>query len=153
MSYQIWEPQFEPPAPEGQPGPAGRVVAGTVGDLAQAEISPDGATITAVVLTGRMTSTNKVFDLVPPHLSVISVSRSSGQPLRVLYQRNLGHTANINQGPDFLQLSQDGAGQHWLLSGGLSCAGQCTAGFNGWLRDGGLVPLPPVTGQELNEAW
>jgi hypothetical protein len=121
--------------------------------LAQAEISPDGATITAVVLTGRMTSTNKVFDPVPPHLSVISVSRSSGQPLRVLYQRNLGHTANINQGPEFLQLSQDGAGQHWLLNGGLSCAGQCTAGFHGWLRDGGLVPLPPVTGQELNEAW
>jgi hypothetical protein len=121
--------------------------------LAQAEISPDGATITAVVLTGRMTSTNKVFDLVPPHLSVIQVSRSSGAPLRVLYQRNLGHTGDINQGPDFLQLSQDGAGQHWLLSGGLSCTGQCTAGFNGWLRDGGLVPLPPAADQELNEAW
>jgi len=36
MSYQIWEPQFEPPAPEGQPGPAGRVVAGTVGETSAA---------------------------------------------------------------------------------------------------------------------
>jgi RNA polymerase sigma-70 factor (sigma-E family) len=36
MSYQIWEPQFEPPAPEGQPGPAGRVVAGPVGETSAA---------------------------------------------------------------------------------------------------------------------
>jgi hypothetical protein len=118
--------------------------------LAQAQISPDGATITAVVLTGRMSSTGKVFDLVPPDLSVIQVSRSSGQTLRVLYQRHLGHTGDINRGPDFIQLSQDAAGQHWLLSSGLSCTGQCMGAFNGWLRDGGLVPL---AGQELNEAW
>ena len=101
-----------------------------------------------------MTSTQKVFDLVPPDLSVIQVSRSSRQPLRVLYQRNLGRTSDINTGPDFLQLSQDGAGQHWLLNGGLGCpASRCTDGFHGWLRDGRLVPLPPVTGQEVNEAW
>ncbi len=122
--------------------------------IAQAEISPDGTTITAVVLTGRMTSTHGARDTVPPDLSVIQVSRSSGQLLRVLYQRNLGRTPVINTGPDFLQLSQDGPGQHWLLNGGLACAaGRCTAGFNGWLRDGGLVPLPPVTGREVDEAW
>jgi hypothetical protein len=122
--------------------------------IAQAEISPDGTTITAVVLTGRMTSTQKVFDLVPPDLAVIQVSRSSRQPLRVLYQRNLGRTSDINTGPDFLQLSQDGAGQHWLLNGGLACpVGRCTDGFHGWLRDGRLVPLPPGAGQEVNEAW
>jgi len=83
---------------------------------------------------------------------VIQVSRATGQPLRVLYQRNLGRTTDINTGPDFLQLSQDSAGQHWMLNGGL-CAGHCTDGFNGWLRDGRLVPLPPVTGREVNEAW
>ncbi len=122
--------------------------------IAQAEISPDGTTITAVVLTGRMGSVHGAHDTVPPDLSVIQVSRSSGHLLRVLYQRHLGHSTVINTGPDFLQLSQDGPGQHWLLNGGLACpAGRCTAGFNGWLRDGGLVPLPPVTGREVNEAW
>ncbi len=50
---------------------------------------------------------------------MIQVSRSSGQLLRVLYQRKLGRTTDINTGPDFLQLSQDSAGQHWLLNGGL----------------------------------
>ena len=122
--------------------------------IAQAEISPDGTTITAVVLTGRITSAHGIRAVAPPDLSVIQVSRSSRQPLRALYQRNLGLVADINTGPDFLQLSRDGSGQHWLLNGGLTCAaGRCTAGFNGWLRDGGLVPLPPVTGQEVNEAW
>ena len=59
--------------------------------------------------------------MTPEDLSVIQVSRSSGQLLRVLYQRNLGRTTVINTGPDFLQLSQDGQGQHWLLNGGLAC--------------------------------
>lgn len=122
--------------------------------IAQAEISPDGTTITAVVLTGRRSRAHQVADLTPENLAVIQLSRSSHQPLRVLYQRNLGRTTDINTGPDFLQLSQDGAGQHWLLNGGLTCpAARCTNGFNGWLRDGRLVPLPPVTGQEANEAW
>ena len=122
--------------------------------IAQAQISPDGTTITAVVLTGRTSSAHQVADLTPEDLAVIQVSRSSGQLLRVLYQRKLGRTTDINTGPDFLQLSQDGPGQHWLLNGGLACpSGRCTAGFHGWLRDGGLVPLRPVTGQVIDEAW
>ena len=36
MSYQIWEPRFGPPSPEGQAGPAGRVAAGTVGETSAA---------------------------------------------------------------------------------------------------------------------
>ena len=120
--------------------------------IAQAQITPDGTTITAVVLTGRMSSAHGLSDMVPPDLSVIQVSRATGQLLRVLYQRNLGRTTEINNGPDFLQLSQDSAGQHWMLNGGL-CAGPCTDGFNGWLRDGGLVPLVPHNGRELNQAW
>jgi hypothetical protein len=120
--------------------------------IAQAQITPDGTTITAVVLTGRRSSAHGVSDTVPPHLSVIQVSRATGQLLRVLYQRNLGRTTDINNGPDFLQLSQDSAGQHWMLNGGL-CVGPCTDGFNGWLRDGGLVPLVPLNGRELYQAW
>ena len=120
--------------------------------ISQAQITPDGTTITAVVLTGRMSSAHGVSDLVPPDLSVIQVSRATGQRLRVLYQRNLGRTTDINTGPDFLQLSQDSAGQHWMLNGGL-CVGHCAGGFNGWLRDGQLVPLPPVNGREVDQAW
>jgi hypothetical protein len=120
--------------------------------IAQAQITPDGTTITAVVLTGRMSSAHGVSDMVPPHLSVIQVSRATGQLLRVLYQRNLGRSSDVNNGPDFLQLSQDGAGQHWMLNGGL-CVGHCTDGFNGWLRDGALVPLIPLNGRELSQAW
>jgi hypothetical protein len=120
--------------------------------IAQAQITPDGTTITAVLLTGRMSSAHGVSDMVPPNLSVIQVSRATGQLLRVLYQRNLGRTWDINNGPDFLQLSQDSAGQHWMLNAGL-CVGPCTDGFNGWLRDGGLVPLVPLNGRELNQAW
>ena len=39
-----------------------------------------------------------------------------------------------------------------MLNGGL-CVGHCTDGFNGWLHDGRLVPLPPVNGREADEAW
>lgn len=39
-----------------------------------------------------------------------------------------------------------------MLNGGL-CAGHCTDGFNGWLRDGQLVPLPPVNGRDVYESW
>jgi hypothetical protein len=121
--------------------------------IAQAQISPDGTTITAVVLTGRKISSHGLSDLLPPHLSVIQVSRASGQPLRVLYQRYLGRTTRMNTDPDVLQLSQDSAGQHWMLSGGLCGGLHCQGAFNGWLRDGLLVPLPPVTGREADEAW
>jgi hypothetical protein len=120
--------------------------------IAQAQISPDGSTITAIVLTGRVKNTPAIRSMVPSKLTVIQVSATTGQPRRVLYQRNLGAVTEINNGPDFLQLSQDGAGQHWMLNGGL-CAGNCTDGFNGWLRDGQLVPLPPVNGRDVYESW
>ena len=121
--------------------------------IAQAQISPDGTTITAVVLTGRIVAARMVSGIwFPRSLSVIQVATATGQPLRLLYQRHLGRTTVINTGPDFLQLSQDGAGQHWMLNGGL-CAGHCTDGFNGWMRDGRLVPLSPVNGREVGQAW
>ncbi len=70
----------------------------------------------------------------------------------MLYQRYLGRVTRLSR-PDVLQLSQDTAGQHWMLSGGL-CAGlHCRGAFNGWLHDGFLVPLAPVSGREADEAW
>ena len=90
--------------------------------------------------------------LVPPDLSVIQVSRASGQPLRVLYQRNLGRTTRSTPVPTSSSSARTAPGQHWMLNGGLA-RGHCTGGFNGWLRDGALVPLSPVNGREVDEAW
>lgn len=118
--------------------------------IAQAVVSPDGRTITAVVLTGRMTTSHGKTDVVPPDLSVTQLSRATGQ-LHVLYQRYLGQPVRMTLAPDVLQLSQDAAGQHWMLNGGV-CGSRC-GGFNGWLRDGHLVPLPPVHGYEVDQAW
>ena len=121
--------------------------------IVQAQISPDGTTITAVVLSGRKTTSHGASDLLPPNLSVIQVSTASGRPLRVLYQRYLGRITRMNSGPDVLQLSQDTAGQHWMLSGGLCGGLHCQGAFNGWLHNGLLVPLAPVSGREADEAW
>ena len=91
-------------------------------------------------------------DLLPPNLSVIQLSRATGQ-LRVLYQRYLGDSFGSIFAPDVLQLSQDAAGQHWMLNGAV-CRDHCPGGgFNGWLRDGQLVPLSPADGQEVDQAW
>jgi hypothetical protein len=120
--------------------------------IAQAQISPSGSTITAVVLSGGKTSSHGHSNL-PPNLAVIQVSRASGQPLRVLYQRYLGRIITMGAGPNVLQLSQDSAGRHWMLSSRVCDGVSCRAAFNGWLRDGQLVPLPPVTGREADEAW
>ena len=120
--------------------------------IAQALISPDGRTITAVVLAGPVKGSRQISGMVPENLSVRRISAATGGTLQVLYQRRLGNTDEVNIGPDFLQLSQDSAGQHWMLNGGL-CAGHCTDGFNGWLNDGRLMPLPPVNGRDYNEAW
>lgn len=120
--------------------------------LAQALISPDGSALTVIVLTGLVKGSQQISGMVPGNLSVRKISAVTGRTLKVLYQRPLGNTSEVNIGPDFLQLSQDSAGQHWMLNGGL-CAGHCTGGFNGWLHEGRLVPLPPVSGREYNEAW
>ena len=120
--------------------------------IVQALISPDGRTITAVVLTGRMASSHNEPDPLPPNLSVIQLSRATGQ-LHVLYQRYLGDSFGSIFAPDVLQLSQDAAGQHWMLNGAV-CRNRCPGGgFNGWLRGGQLVPLAPADGQEGDQAW
>jgi hypothetical protein len=89
-----------------------------------------------------------VSDGTPEVVSVeqISLAARTHQP-RVLYQRNMGRTTSTNTVPDFVALSADGAGQHWMFNAGVS------AGFNGWIYNGRLMPLRPVNGRIASEAW
>jgi hypothetical protein len=117
-------------------------------DIAQAVISPDGSTITAVVVTQPAAPT--VYDA--ENLSVEQISVATGDLLRVLYQRQMGVGSIPGYGiPDPLSLVPDGAGQHWLLNVGY-CVG-CGTGFNGRIEQGTLVPLPPTGGNLVYEAW
>ena len=118
----------------------------------QALISPDGATITAVVLRGRVVGNTQISGSVPQQLSVQRFSVVTGQPLTVLYRHRLGDTSEVNGAPHFLALTQDALGQHLMLDIGL-CAGHCTDGVNGWIHDGRLVPLQPADGREADQAW
>jgi hypothetical protein len=120
--------------------------------IAQAVISPDGSTITAIVLTGAVIGNPSVSGIFPDNLAVEQISVRTGKLLRVLYRRELGDTSGVNGVPDPLALMPDGAGQHWLLNGGI-CSDSCTTGFNGWLDRGTLVPLPPADGRLAYEAW
>ena len=120
--------------------------------IAQAVISPDGSTITAIVLTGRTTGNPNISGMFPDHLAVEQISARTGQLLRVLYRRELGDTSEVNLVPDPLALMPDPAGQHWLLNVGI-CSGSCTTGINGWIDDGTLVPVAPADGRLAYEAW
>jgi hypothetical protein len=120
-------------------------------DIVQAQISPDGTSVTAVVLRGHAVG----YGHVPPYLSVerISVVEGTiGRLLAVLYQRRLSNTADTGTAPDFIALSQDATGQHLLLSGGF-CGYGCRGGFNGWIHDGRLVPVQPPDDRESDQAW
>jgi hypothetical protein len=120
--------------------------------IAQAVISPDGSTITAIVLTGPVIGNAEVSGGFPDDLAVEQISARTGKLLRVLYRRELGDTSGVNGVPDPLALMPDPAGQHWLLNGGI-CAGSCTTGFNGWIDHGTLVPLAPTNGRLAYETW
>lgn len=121
--------------------------------IAQALISPDGSTITAVLMSGPVIkSKNQGPGLAPDHLSVQQISVATGKQQAVLYQRRIGATSGVNDVPDFLALVADGAGTHLMLNGGV-CSGMCQSGFNGWLHDGRLIPLQPSDGRETGETW
>lgn len=120
--------------------------------IAQALISPDGQTITVIVLRGSVVGSPAGTGLTPDNLSVEQISAATGKLLRVLYRRHLGSTFEINGVPDFLALTADGTGQQVMLNGGI-CVGHCTSGFNGWLHGGRLIPLQPADGREAGEAW
>jgi hypothetical protein len=120
--------------------------------IAQALISPDGSTITAMVLSGRVIGTQGVGGNAPDIMTVEQISVATGRGLGVLYHRRLGPTSIVNGVPDFLALIPDGTGSHWILNGGI-CVGNCTSGFNGWIGHGRLVPLRPADGRLAAEAW
>lgn len=120
--------------------------------IAQAVISSDGSTITAIVLRGPVVGTKNISGSVPDNLSVEQISVVTGQRLSVLYRRHLGPTDEVNGVPDFLALYPDASGQNWMLNGGI-CSGHCVTGFNGWIDNGRLVPLQPTDGRMADEAW
>jgi hypothetical protein len=116
---------------------------GPLPEIVQAQISPDGRSVIAVVLRGQVPG----YGHVRRYLSVERISvvpGSEGQVLAVLYQRRLTDTFDPGRLPEFIALSQDATGQHLLLSG---------PGFDGWIHDGRLVPLPPGNGREVDQAW
>lgn len=127
-------------------GVGGHVIlyqSGPLPEIVQAQISPDGRSVTAVVLGGKVPG----YGHVRRYLSVdrISVAGSSvGRVLAVLYQRRLTDTFDPGVVPDFLALGQDATGQHLLLGG---------PGFDGWIRGGRLVSLPPGNGREADQTW
>jgi hypothetical protein len=122
--------------------------------IAQAVISPDGSTITAIVLTGPATGSPSIKGSFPDHLAVEQISVRTGKLLAVLYRRELGEPSLVIGVPDPLALTPDPAGQHWLLNVSI-CSGPCTAGSwsNGWIDRGTLVPLPPTDRMPGYEAW
>ena len=121
--------------------------------IAQALISPDGSTITAVLLSGPVVkSKNQGPGMAPDRLSVQQISVATGKQQAVLYQRRIGATSAVNTVPDFLALVADGAGTHLMLNGGI-CSGTCQSGFNGWIHGGRLIPLQPSDGRETGETW
>jgi hypothetical protein len=108
-------------------------------------ISPDGKTIIAMAVSGSRRGTSA-------DLAVEQISVPAGRRLSVAYTRAL----NVNGG-DYLApvaLSADGSGQNWLLSGAFcTLTGGCSAGFNGWVDRGRLVPLQPAGQAVYSEAW
>jgi hypothetical protein len=118
--------------------------------IASAAISPDGATITALVLRGPVRVSSP--GTVPDHLSVVQISAATGRQLRVLYQRLTG--------PTFVwHLSPDASARQWLLDGvdvyggGDGPRSQSRLGFNGWIGNGRLHQLQPAVGYLAGEAW
>jgi hypothetical protein len=151
---EVWA--LNHPASRGGPLDSGRLLlrqSPSFPYIAQALIGPSGSVITAAVLTGPVTSTDAVASRVTEELSVEQIAVSTGKPLRVLYSREMGRTTEVHNGPDYLTLAADGAGQY-LLGGGMctSNAG-CSGGFNGWIDGGRLVPLQPGDGSVFSEAW
>ena len=67
--------------------------------LAQALISPDGSTITAMVLHGRAIGNPQISGIFPAGLSVEQISVTTGRQLTVLYRRHLGDTSESER-PD-----------------------------------------------------
>ncbi|HEY3735669.1 MAG TPA: hypothetical protein VGL63_17330 [Streptosporangiaceae bacterium] len=118
--------------------------------IAAASITPDGSTITAVVLSGPAKYSSP--GTVPDHLAVRQFATTTGNLVRTLYQRATGPTAGW-------LLSPDASGQHFLLSGAAVYNGGDgppalqDKGFNGRISNGTLINLPPSSGELYGQAW
>ena len=124
-------------------GPGIVYTAGPRSEIVQPQISPDGRTVTAVVLYGRPPK----YDHVRQYLSLDRLSVVRGhmnQVQSVFYRRRLTNAFDPGRVPDFIALSQHATGQHLLLSG---------PGFDGCVHDGRLVALTPVNGGVADQAW
>jgi hypothetical protein len=130
-----------------------RVLLGQSADaphIVAAAISPDGATITAVVLSGPVRYSSP--GTVPGHLAVRQFATATGQPLGTLYERATGPTAGW-------LLSPDSTGHHYLLSGAAVFNGGegppslRDRGYNGRIGNGTLINLPPSSGELYGQAW
>jgi len=115
--------------------------------LAQALISPDGQMVTAMVLTGPKVGQNPGGPgVVPDNLTVEQIAVPSGRPLRVLYRRHLGSTFETSIAPDFLSLTRDASGQHWIVIAGVYHP------FSGRLDHGRLIHISGLNEPGF-EAW
>jgi hypothetical protein len=123
--------------------------------LAQALVSPDGSTITAMALRGKILGNPQVSGIFPANLSVEQISAATGHRLGVIYRRYLGDTSIISgTESNPLMLIADATGSHLILYGGI-CGLHCNNEFNGWLHGARLVPLLPTgfAHREAAEAW
>jgi hypothetical protein len=118
-------------------------------DIEQAVISPDGSTLTAIVVNQEpvfFSSAGNVKLSRPGRFSVDQIWVANGTQLSTLYQGSL-------RWETWLQLSSDGSAGHWLIAGNFNQLPVAFPGstFNGWIADGRLTPLQPrVVG---TEAW
>ena len=96
--------------------------------------------------------TGPLMGSVPGVVAVDRISVATGRLQRVLYRRDYGITAG-NLILEFVGLTPDSTGQHWLLNVGLCDTHHCGAGSSGWIDDRRLVPLPPSDGVLAAEAW
>lgn len=95
----------------------------------QALISPDGATLTAVAMSGPR-GRHAVYEQW-----VLQMSATGGQPLRILYKSLRPGCGNDPA------LYGDGSGRNWILKSGVQF---------GWIKDQRLVALPPGLGFKMS---
>jgi hypothetical protein len=118
--------------------------------IMQAVISPDGSTLTAIVLNqlASFTDTRTEYALsAPGRFSVDQIAVAGGVRLSTLYQGSFGRE---NQ----WQLSSDGTAGHWLIVVNDDPGSGPGPDFdlNGWITHGHLTALQPVGGV-YGEAW
>jgi hypothetical protein len=139
--FQVWELD---PEPEGGQLHSGRMLlsgSARFPAIAQALISPDGSTLTAVVVNQQagISALDK-----PGRFSVDQISVASGTQLTTLYQGGFADSFNLS-------LSSDGTGQHWLINGSGPTV-NLDGNVNAWIEDGKLTALKPANSVD-KEAW